>query len=214
MSVSFPLTGLIDALKPVQAAFWQDFGQETSGQGSGVVLAKDLRPDLWHAKFTSMAMNHAQIMQVMAQISALRGSMFTFYAYNPMAAYPQSDPTGSVLGSAAVKINSLGGDNISLSLKGLPASYKLKAGDMLSFDYGSPSSRALHQLVENATANGAGVTPSFQVSSYIRTGAATDLAVTLIKPSCEMMMVPGSVNVSSVSRMKSQISFECIQVLH
>ena len=48
-------------------------------------------------------------------------------------------------------------DNKSLKLGGLPAGYSLRRGDMLHFDYGSsPTRRALHRIVEDATANGPG----------------------------------------------------------
>ena len=54
---------------------------------------------------------------------------------------------------------------------------------MLHFDYGpSPTRRALHRIVEDATANGAGITGFFEVRPFLKAGTTTGLAVTLVRP--------------------------------
>ena len=64
-----------------------------------------------------------QNLQLQARINALDGSVGTFEAWNPLAAYPQADPDGSVLDDSDVAIKSVGANGKSLALKGLPAAY-------------------------------------------------------------------------------------------
>ena len=73
------------------------------------------------------------------------------------------DPGGSVLGSATVTIASISGRQMSLT--GLPAGYQLKWGDLFSVNYGTnPVRRALFEINEDITANGAGTTGNFEVT--------------------------------------------------
>jgi tRNA pseudouridine(38-40) synthase len=99
-------------------------------------------------------------------------------------------------------------------LGGLPAGYTLRRGDMLHFDYGSgPTRRALHRIVEDATANGSGSTPFFEVRPYLKTGTATGAVVTLIKPAAKMMLEPGSFDPGTEARVHTAgMSFTAIEV--
>jgi hypothetical protein len=140
-------------------------------------------------------------------------SQGSFYLYDPRHPGPTLDPKGTILGSSAVKINSLP-DSKSMTLKGLPAGYKLSVGDYLHFDYGTPSRRAFHEFAEDTTADGGGVTPAFEVSPFIRPGATVDLSVTLIKPAMKCIIRPGSVEAGSTGNIvTSQLSFSVVQKL-
>ncbi|HEY8948446.1 MAG TPA: hypothetical protein VIM56_06140 [Rhizomicrobium sp.] len=211
MTTVYPMTGLLEAMQITQASFNASRGQENSGTGAGIILAKDLRPTLWQAKFTSRAVPHGLALQYQARLNALQGSIFSFYGFNPMARYPQSDITGAVLGAHTVKIAALGDDNKSLSFKGLPAAYKLTLGDFFCFDYGAPSARAFHQILESVTADGAGNTDAFEVYPNIRPGAAVNAVVTLKTPTCEMKVIPGTDDLTTQDRYRSVFSFQARQ---
>jgi hypothetical protein len=100
-----------------------------------------------------------------------------------------------------------------LKLGGLPAGYSLRRGDMLHVDYGSGPRRALHRIVEDATANGAGITPFFEVRPYLKTGTTTGAVVTLIKPAAKMMLEPGSFDPGTEARVHTAgMSFTAIEV--
>ena len=93
----------------------------------------------------------------------------------------------------AVAINATS-DNKALQLSGLPAGYTLRRGDMLHFDYGpSPTRRALHRIVEDATASSGGTTGFFEVRPFLKAGTATGAAVTLVRAAARMMLEPGLV---------------------
>jgi hypothetical protein len=79
-----------------------------------------------------------------------------------------------------------------MTISALPANYVLSIGDYVAFNYGTR--RALHRLVSAATASAGGLTPVFEVTPAIRTGAAVSTAVTLIRPSCKAVLLPGSVS--------------------
>lgn len=208
-----PTSELMQALPVSSATFIPAWGQETSGEGSGILRVKDLRPALWRARIACAAATRVEALQVLALIGAMGGALGTFYAWKPSAAYPQSDPGGTTLGGSAVQIGSINADQLRLSLKGLPAGYVLTRGDFLAFDYGARPSRALHQVVPPmAIANGAGVTPEFQVHPPIRGGASVNAAVALVRPAAEMRLVPGTFDLSE-SAVRNGLSLEAIQVL-
>lgn len=123
-------------------------------------------------------------------IEAVAHGGLEFYAYDFRRPYPLLDPTGSIIGANAVKINSVGSDNSSVSLKTLTNGYKLSIGDYLQLTgaYGD----SLHRLVEDVTADGSAVTSEFQVIPELPTGVAVNDAVNLKKPSTKFIITPGS----------------------
>src|SRR5690606_33928716 len=110
--------------------------------------------------------------------------------WSPEAKGPQADPTGAILGEAEVTIESVGADNRSLAFAGLPEGYQLTIGDMLHVDYGSPSRRALFTLCESGAADADGETDELEVRPHVRPGITAGAAVTLIKPSAKVKIMP------------------------
>lgn len=210
MTVSYPLADIFETLKAQKVSFELSWGQEFTGLPNGLLVAKDLRPALWRLSATSKPMRHKDAMIVYAKLNSLYGIIKTFLASNPLAPYPYNDPTGSTVGSSAVKINAFSIASGTVQFKGLPASYALKAGDLFSFVYSS-TKIALHQLVEDVTANGSGVTGSVEVRPALRSGVAIDNVVTLKKPYAEFRMVPDSVSLDAVNTLFSTVSFEAVQ---
>ncbi|TPM92732.1 hypothetical protein [Mesorhizobium sp. B2-1-3A] len=196
----------------MQTAKWllQD-NREFSGMGSGQILQADLGPQLWTASIMLRAWRATEARRIEALLNAVIRSAGSFYLYDPRKAVPARDPRGVILGASAVQINSLP-DSKSMSLKGLPAGYRLTAGDYLAFDYGDPARRAFHELAEDATASGGGITPAFEVNPFIRPGAVVNAAVTLIRPAMKCIIKPGSMDTGNSGSL-SQISFAVIQKL-
>jgi hypothetical protein len=188
--------------------------QELSGQGSGALLAADVAPALREYDVSTAPMENGAAAQAMALIEALGGSIQPFYLYDPRAMYPQADPDGSLLGSSTVTILALNANNKAMRLTGLPSGYKITAGDMLAWDYGSnPVRRAYHRAVETVTAAGTGATPEFEVRDFIRPGSITGAEVTLIKPAMKCKMVPGTLSDIGISILHTRISFSVRQVI-
>lgn len=207
-------TALIAALTVAEARFRLEYGDELAVQRGGSVRVKQLRPDLWTASYICPALSLNDLRSIMGLIADLGGSRDTFYGWDPAGQYPAADALGTVLGSSTVQINSLNADGVRMSLKGLPASYnRLARGDYLSFDYGSPAKRALHQIrTTTVTANGSGVTSEFYVAPAIRSGASVNAVVTLKQPTAELMIVPGSID-DGKGRNFGRLSFDAMQVI-
>lgn len=194
MALSFPLAlpAFADKLRIPSVEWKLQDNREFSGLGSGLIIAADLGPSLWTADLTTPPMRTNEAREVEALINAVIRANGSFYMHDPRKCVPAADPYAAKLGAANVQINTLP-NAYSLSLKGLPAGYKLTAGDYLSFDYGvSPVRRAFHELSESVTANGSGVTPAFEVSPFIRPGAVVNTVVALKHPSLRCIIVPGS----------------------
>ena len=193
MAIAFPLTRTLFADRLKIAAFrWQlQLFVESSGTALGQVIVNEIAPRRWRAEVELARMPHAEAADIQALVDAL-GPSGTFYLHNPAQLGPREDPTGAAVAGLTVAISAVGADNRSLRLAGLPAGYRLRRGDMLHFDYGpSPSRRALHRIVEDATASGAGITGFFEVRPFLKAGVTTGLQVTLVRAAARMMLEPG-----------------------
>lgn len=213
MALVFPLSlaAFADKLRIASAPFVLQEQQQLSGLGTGDVIAAQLAPSRLTAQVTIAPMSHIKAREIQALIESLNGPQHSFYLYSPANCYPADDPGGVKLGSSTVTIASLGANNKSLALSGLPAGYKITAGDALSFDYGvNPVRRAYHRAAEGAVATGGGATPQFELSHPLRPGVVTGVAVTLKKPAAKMFIEPGSLSIQHAGSL-STISFKAVQ---
>lgn len=194
MAIAFPMTPsqLQEKLSISSVKWWLESYQEMSITGGGETLVADLAPRMWRGDVTMTIMRTSKAAQVEALIESLDGSIQTFQMYDPRLAYPINDPTGSILGASTPTIAALNANNKQLNIQGLPAGYKLAVGDKLGFGYGAPSRRALHRIVSDVTASGAGLASNVEVRPHFRPGVAVGLSIVLIKPYCTVRMVPGS----------------------
>lgn len=166
----------------------------TGVTGSGDILTADLGSRLWSGEVQLGPMYYDEAEEVSAKLSTLRQAGRSFFVYNMAKPGPRMDREGAILGAATPQIKSVASNNRELTLKGLPVGYVLSPGDYIGFTYGSsPTRYALHDLVTGGAANGSGEV-TVEVSSFIRAGAAANAAVTLIKPYCKAVLVPGSIS--------------------
>lgn len=208
-----PLASFADLL-PVASVKWKlREHQEISGLGSGQILVAELAPPLWTADVVLAAMRNEDAGKVQGLIESLDGGLRSFYLYAPQRIGPQSDPDGTLLSTSTVKIYSLDVNNKEMRLYGLPPGFVLSAGDFMSFDYGSnPTRRAFHRVLNTVTADGSGITPTFEVRPHLRSGVATDIVVTLVKASAKVMIVPGSFDPGTADPVVTTgMSFSAIQ---
>ncbi len=209
------LSDLYDLLNIVSVTFDNPGNQEVTGLESGEILKADLAPQLWRGTITLVPMHHNAAEALKAKLSWLRGPGRAFFVSNPAMPGPADDPDGVILDTATPAILSLNADNKRLALDGLPAGYTLSAGDYISFAYDSdPTRYALHRLIEDAAADGNGETAQFEVEPHIREGAATSTAVTLIKPFCKAVIIPGTLDPGTSSTVLTHgIQFDFVQTL-
>jgi hypothetical protein len=215
MAATFPLaeTALIDLLRIRSVTWLLERFVETSGLGSGERIEAELAPPLWRADVESVPMTNAEASQLMARFYLLDGGLNAFYLHNPLAPYPQGDPTGSIIGSNAVKVKSVGADNKSLALKALTAGYQLTIGDMVAVDHGSPTRRALFVLAASGVADGSGDSAELEVRPHVRPGILANADVFLKHPSAKMKLLPDTLRMEPLSTIHSVVRFSARQTL-
>lgn len=193
MALTFPLSreAFQQALPIAAVQFRLSEPVEVSRLADGTIIPASLGAALWRGTIRLARRQHRTAMAYEAMIALLQRPGASFLLHDPRIVGPLSDPDGVILGAAAPVIHTLDGNARQMRLGGLPVGYILSAGDMLSFSYGSsPTRYALHRLVTGAVADGAGVTPLFEVVPRIRPGAVTSAAVTLIRPYCKALLMP------------------------
>jgi hypothetical protein len=190
--------------------------QEYTGLGSGQILTAQKAPPAWIADVSMSSMEHDYALELQAIIESLDGSIGSFYLYDPRKIYPKAYPngTGLVIPAGGIKINSIGANNKSISLKNAMANQVFSAGDLFHFDYATgPVRRAFHRIIETSSANGSGTTPVFEIRPHLRVGVAVDQVVTVIKPSVKMQMIPGTFVTSNDTEVSTTISFSARQTI-
>jgi hypothetical protein len=217
MAITYPID-LLDEF-PGTTHLALSYGDETSGQASGQVRVKRLRSPLWTLRAETKRLRPGVFKMWRARIESLENGLRTFLGYEKNATYPilypdGTWPTGGSFSGVSAAIHTVS-STLALRLKELPAGYIVSEGDFIAFTDGeSPlGGYALHQAVESATADGSGVTPAFEVRPPIRQGAAADMPVAVKKPSCLMMIVPGSLSAPAGLDGWGTISFDALQVI-
>lgn len=207
MALTYPLSlaTFLQAYRIQTISLMLNVQQEMSSQASGGMISKDLGPAYWIADVSTGQLNDNDVEDVLSLLRALEQSQGTFLCTNMRRRFPKADPTGSIIGSASVLINSNTG--VGLSLKGLTAGYVLSLGDYVSVVYGSPSERILFQLEEGITANGSGVTGTFGVHPAVPPAMAANCVCTLKQPTVQMTIVAGSIKQND-NIMWSSITFQ------
>lgn len=213
MALSYPIDLLADW--PGWATLSLSYGDETSGQAGGQVRVKNLRAPLWSLRAETKPLRPNVLRAWKARLAALENGRKTFLGFDLSGKFPilypnGAWPTGGSFDGVSAAVHTLG-SSISLRLKSLPAGFTVSVGDYLQVKHGS--AYGLHQAMEAATADGGGVTPAFEVRPPVRSGFAVNDVVAVKKPSCLMMVVPGSVAAPVDKLGRGTLSFDAIQVV-
>lgn len=194
------LANLADHLK-IRAVRWSiRRNDELSGAGDGRFWQAELAPPLWQADVEISTVRNSIARQVAARIRGLNGARDAFFLWDPVSWFPAADPGGAILGSSTVTIlnPAVGDDRSLIRLQGMPAGYVLTVGDKLQVAYSSnPTRYSFHEVADLAgtvTANASGQTTGagMRIFPHLSVGVEAGDAVTLIRPSARMIVVPGS----------------------
>jgi len=187
---------------------------QLSGLGSGQPLRAELASPLWGLQVQLVGMGNAEADAILSLLELLNHPGRAFYFSNPKRPHPLYDPNGTLIAGFTPTIHTLNSNNRQMRIEGLPAGYRLTAGDMISWDYGNPARRAFHRITETVTASGAGLSPLFEVYPFIRPGSTTGIGVTLAKPAALAEIVPGTFDPGSADTVNtSGITFNIMQRL-
>lgn len=215
MTVTYPyaLADFADRLRITSVVWDVQRNDEFSGTGDGRVWQAELAAPLWIGTVSLITMENDVAKQIAAKIRKLHGAQEAFFLCDPLSKYPQSDPDGSIIGARAISVNAVSADLDGLSLKGLPAGYQLTTGDKMQIVYGAnPVRNAFLEVSEDATADAFGVTPVFGIFPHVSSAIAANMAVILVKPACKCIVMPGSHNPGTATKMHTDgAGFKVIQ---
>lgn len=195
MAISYPysVNFFADKLKIESVEWTIQRNDELSGGGDGRVWQAELAPPLWVGTISLTVMRINEAKQIAALVRKLHGAQEALFLYDPQSKYPQADPTGSIIGSSTVTVNSVGASRRTLSLTGFPAGYKMTLADKMTIAFGSnPTRYAFLEVSEDVTANGSGVTGQFEVFPHVPPGIISGETVTIVKPFCKCIIYPDS----------------------
>ncbi len=189
-------------------------GAEILQDANGEVVTAEYGSRLWEGSFSTYALNRLCAAPLRSRLELLRGPNASFLWRDPFYKGPASDPGGVILGGHNVTITGVDPTKLAIGIAGLPASYKLTAGDLISWGYGTPTRYALHRIAQDATATAAGVIAQLVLSSPVRNGTTGGEVVQLVQPTCKARLLPMSVTAGEVGRRwNSPISFQWRQTL-
>lgn len=189
-----------------------DQGYQT-GNDTEVTELADPR---WHLYAVSRRLRPNDLRAWRARLDSLDGGKKQFYGYDLASRYPieypnGSWPTGVTFNGLTAVLNTVTAGTTKLNL--LPAAFQLRTGDLFSFPYNT-GSLFLAEVVEDAIADGAGLTPVFEFRPRMRTSLLPGgtVAVSVKQPKCVMMIRPGSVSPNVGLDGAGTISFEGMQI--
>lgn len=216
MAFTFPLTTtqFMDVLPIRDMVFDLPEAMEVSETGGGEILTADLGTRLWRGKITLADMTSVEADEVMSRLDVLRRTGASFMAHDPRRPGPRLDMDGSLLGASTPTLDAVLPNRRDIRIAGLPPGYALRRHDYIAYSYGTnPVRHALHRLAGQAAANGSGQA-TVEVSPAIRAGEVPGTAITLLKPACKAIIVPGSVQPGQhKATLTVGVSFDWIQTL-
>lgn len=170
--------------------------QELSRTAGGRTYVKDLGDPLWTLSAQSRQLSPNELDYWRARLNAMENGLATFWGYSMSRCYPIKYPRGTwptgVAFDGEATLASVGSNNKSVSLSGLPDGYVISVGDYIQIGEAD-----LHMAMESAVAGLDGETAEFEVRPHIWPGVnAGDSPATIVKvkrPACIMAIVPGSI---------------------
>jgi len=218
MAISFPvsLDEFFHKLAVTSASPDLSESMEVEEDGWGSLITTDLGERLWEMDITLAQGYYRDVEAQKAKLHVLRQAGRPLLVFPLPNYFPANDPDGTILASATPTLNTVNPNMRDIRLNDMPPGFVLKAGDFLSFQYGSnPIRYAFHQIVtDTATTFASGLTPAFEVVPNIRDGYTIGAEVQLLYPRFKALVLPGSVNPGKSSgKFTTGVTFRVRQTL-
>lgn len=194
MSVTFPLSiaDFFGTLALAQAQFRLGGNLVTSETGAGEVLPAARGARLWSGRVTLTPAGAVAFEALSAKIDDLGRADAIFMVEHPFMAFPQGDPTGTILASATPTVQAKAANAHVFSVGGLPAGYAVSAGDHLSIAFGTGAARRSYHRVRTGAVVSGGIAANIHVNPPLPASVALGNAVQLLRPALKARMVPAS----------------------
>jgi hypothetical protein len=215
MTISFPFsaTAFFGRLKFTEFQISVPPMMETNETEGGEIISVEHGPQLWSGSATCIIQPYADGAKTVALFETLLRSDASFHAYDSLRQWPQRDAKGLAIANKSPKVSPVAGNARGLRLSGFPVGYKMTAGDLLSFNYGSnPTRIGLHRVVSTEYADSSGDITSLEVHPPVRPGLANNTALRLAPATCKAKLTSYDPPTSTLSR-RAEISFSWRQTL-
>lgn len=188
------------------------------GEQGGRIISNELGPPHWRMKFSRKPTARREYDQWVGWTSSLRGSGKLFYGRDMRRGkWPREYRTNGFTDVTRAGGGAFDGTATSIDLtdrfvpefSGLPAGFKLSINDYVGFSWGTRNARSLHRIVEDGVADGSGVI-AISVEPEIQAFVPGDAVATFAAPTCLMLIVPGTLDLSDDDR-DLRVAFEAIQ---
>lgn len=215
MAISYPREFPDEPFQAMRCSFDREPLGATSRSANGHIAFQEfVGGGLWRAHYETKPLNETNYGRWHAWKLSLRGN-YTFKAYDPRRCYPIAygasllDLTRAAGGAfnGTVDVTAAGGETISMS--GFPAAFTITAGDYISFLW--LGGRHVLKFLETVNADGSGIITGITVDPWLRAGGTVPVTGTLIRPWCEMKIVPGTW--AGERSILDPVSFDAIQHL-
>jgi len=204
MTIVYPVN-LIDEFPGWSVEFEPISRQEQSRTAGGRTTVKDLGSPLWRASYQSKMLSPNKLDEWRARLDAMEDGLQTFRAWHMPRMYPIAYPNGSwPTGGTFAGTGTVGAINANrkaIAAAGFPAGFTFSVGDLVQI-----GAADLHRVMEAATVG------QFEIRPHLWPGVAVGAALNVLKPSCVMSIVPGSIS-SSADRAtgRGSISFQAME---
>ncbi|MFC3569201.1 hypothetical protein [Paracoccus simplex] len=180
----YPLAFLSNILPVADCTIEPVRFEEMSGAGSGQFWAAEMADPLWRVSATLSPCLWALAREINAKMNAL-GTTQSFHFSDPSYSPAAGDAPGS-----GVTISAIGATRQAIALAGLPAAYRITAGDRLSI-LRSGAGYYFGEFAETVTANSSGATAQVAISPALPLLVATGAAVSMANPVIRLRVPPG-----------------------
>ncbi|MBZ9653551.1 hypothetical protein [Phyllobacterium lublinensis] len=208
MAITFPLSSdFLHDFPGWTLDFELMWRQEQSRSAGGRTVVKDLGSPLWKMTVQSKPLQRQVLDTWRARFNVLENGLNQFYAFPKSRCYPIAYPAGVGMGVVTgAQIDTMDASRKAIRIKNLPAGYTGKVGDYIQI-----GTNSLHQVAEDFTASGAGLTPLFEIRPHLWPAAAVNDAVKVTRPSCLMTLVPGSLSSTAELNGFGSITFQAME---
>ncbi|UXT99923.1 hypothetical protein [Agrobacterium tumefaciens] len=212
MIITYPLPiSFLDEFPGWSTEFEPLWRQEYSRTTGGQTIGKDFGSPLWKMTAQSKSLRPNEVDYWRARIMSLEGVLKTFIAFPKSRCFPVAYPNGSWPTGDAFdgvgQVATIASNRKAISLSGLPVGYQVSIGDYIQI-----GDKDLHMVMEPMTAGAGGVTTQFEVRPHLWPGVIAPTAATLVKPSCIMAIVPGSISTTAeMATGRGTITFQAIE---
>lgn len=193
MALTFPFLDILPLSRTRTFEFFLRVRKERARETAGRARGKLIGPALWRVSIGSGPLSYSVGKALEARLLTLVHDEKRFKAWDIRTPFPFFDPNGNIP-VESVTIDTVGTNNTSLRLFGLPTGYVVNVGDKLEIVHSSTRS-SLVEAVEPATATIDTRTPLFEVRPYLRPGVTAGMVVKLHRPGAYFLIDDESVKV-------------------